>query len=351
MKNIKNLWKDIIWLIELDLKNLKIKLFLLLGKNYSDPYRLLIKINDICNYRCVMCGIWKNNENNSFIPEKEQDRIIKKFENKLFFLSITGGEPFLQEKQLLRFVRKLKKANPKLRYMSINTNCSRPNQLRWFAENLLSEFPKLNIYVGLHYVPDEAWGKRETQVKEAYENYRKTRRVVEELEEKFQKKFSLYGKGFSFYNIITISRKEDFRLIREERDLWLGFAVISSEFYDNVENNYIEEIKDKEKVNIINKFLKINKKRLSFLNRRFLANTKKIFKKEKRERRCYAGVNRMYINSSGEIFICSRGIKKREDMSPKKCDDCWTSCEVNFDLLADFFLPSFLNPHKKDINS
>lgn len=347
-RTIKNLCEEIIWLIKVGLKTLKIKIFSYLKEDYSDPYRLLIKVSSVCNYRCAMCGNWKAKEE-IFIPEKKQKEIIEKFKNKLFFLSITGGEPFLQEKKLFQFVTNIKKQNPNLRYISINTNGSRPVEIKWFAQKLLTKFPKLNLYVGLHYIPNKKWGIKETGVPKAYSNYKKTKKLVEKLEKKFQRKFSLFKTRFRFYNIITISKKEDFQFIKKEKDLWLGFAIISTQFYNNIENNYIEKIKDTEKEEMLSKFLKLNKKKMGFLNKKCAKNMKKIFQQKKRKRKCYAGINRMYIDPNGEIFICSRGLKTRAKMNQNMCTNCWTSCEANFDLLADFFLPAILNRHQKDI--
>ncbi len=339
---ILNLAEDVFWFIDFGFKNLKIKILSLFNRNYSAPYRLLLKINYSCNYRCVMCENWKNSKK-TFISKEKEEEIISNLKNKLFFLSITGGEPFLEEERLIRFVRKIKKANSKLKYISINTNCSRSTSVQNFATKILSEFPRLNIYLGLHYIPNKDWGIKETRIKEAHDNYKNTRRVAEKLENKFRKRFL-------FYNIVTVSKKEDFHsVIKKEKDLWLGFAIISSEFYNNTDNNYIEEISRKEKIKIIENFLKINKKEMSFLNKRFLSSYKKMLARGIRKRKCYAGINRVYVNPFGETFICSRGVDKRENMSEEKCENCWTSCEANFDLLPDFFLPSIFNHHYKDI--
>ncbi len=346
--NLKHFLKDILWLLEFGLKDLKMKIFTILGREKKDIYRLLIKVNNSCNYRCISCGNWKNSKD-TFIPKEKEELIIKKFENDLFFLSITGGEPFLQEERLFEFVKKIKKANPKLKYISINTNCSRPKQVHRFVENLLTEFPGLNLYLGLHYIPSEKWGLRETRIEEARENYKKTRKVAEKLKKKFGKKIPICGKGFTFYNIITIHRKEDFDFIRKEKDLWLGFAIANEQFYNNKEENSIEEIINKDKIKIIDDFIKINKSEMSFLNKRCTKNMRKILKKKERKRKCYAGINRKYVNPKGEIFACSRGVKERKDMNPEKCSGCWTSCESNFDLVADFFIPSIFNRHKRDV--
>ena len=70
------------------------------------PVFLTINVNDLCNSRCRICNIWKND------PEKkvkeqlklwEFERIFKNYGN-LYWVTITGGEPFLR-KDLVEVVK------------------------------------------------------------------------------------------------------------------------------------------------------------------------------------------------------------------------------------------------------
>ncbi len=330
--------KYLVWLFKLGFKNLKLKALSCFSKEKRDPYRLLIKIDDSCNYRCSTCGSWK--KNNGFISEDIEEEIISKFKNRLFFLSITGGEPFLKERRLINFVEKIKKRNPNLRYLSINTNCSRSEAVKRFTEAIFQNFSDLRLYLGLHYIPNESWGESKTGVKNAHRNYEKTVTVIKNLQKKYKKRLH-------FYKTITLSKTEDIEALKEENDLWLNLAVID-EFYNNLKNDYITDFTEKEKGMMIDKFLKLNKKNISFLNKRYLTDLKKIVEK-KRRRKCFAGLNRVYIDNRGNEFICSRLLENRKNMSIKKCASCWTPCEANFDLLPYFFLPPIFDSHHKKI--
>ncbi|MFW6009266.1 MAG: radical SAM protein [archaeon] len=333
--------KKIIWLIKIGLKNLKIKFYSFANKNISDPYRLLIKVNSKCNYSCVTCGLG-GQDSVSFISKKNQEKIIDKYSNKLFFLSLTGGEPFLEEEKLRNFVIRIKEENPNLKYISINTNGSLPEKIDKFTKNLLNKFEDINLYIGLHYIPNQKWGKNKTGIENAYSNYKKSEKICSQIKNRFKNRFS-------FYKMMTISRKEDINFIKSENNLWINFAVIA-EFYKNEKNKYIQKLNKEEKIKIINKFLAINKDNLSFLNKKFTLNLKKIIKSGKRKRECFAGVNRVYINEKGDEFICTRNLKSRKDMSKVKCGSCWTACEINFDFLPYFFLPPIINGQKKNLN-
>ncbi len=338
---IKNTLKDFFWLGKVGLKTIKIKIFSIFKKNYSDPYRLLIKVTDLCNYRCKTCGIWKKN-NNNFISEKKQKEIISKYKDKLFFLSITGGEPFLCSEKLFSFLVKIKKENKNLRYLSINTNCSQPKAMKEVITKLMDKFPTLRIYIGIHYIPNQKWGLEKTGVENAYQNYQKTVEVLDKINKKFKKRFS-------YYKVFTISKKQDLEYLRADKNLWINFAVIN-EFYNNEDQNYIEKLTKKEKIDILEKYLHLNSKNINFLAKSFFLNSKRILKK-KRKIKCFAGINRIYIDCNGEEFICSRKLKKRSAMSTNKCKNCWTACEANFDLINYFFAFPFFDAHQKDLKN
>ncbi len=324
-------FKNIFWLLKLIFKNIKISFF----PNSSNIYRLLIKINNNCNYKCTTCNSWKNKKNN-FITKKAAHKIAEKFKNKLFFLSITGGEPFLQRKRLVYFIKEIKKTNQDLRYISINTNCSLPLSIYKTAEKLLKDFPDLNLRLGLHYIPSKSWGFEETGNSSARANYKKTEKLLKILTKKYKKRFS-------FYKMITLGNKKNITFIEKEKDLWLNFAVTSS-FYDNLKSETVQNLTKEEKVEIINYFLKKNK--TSFLNKHYLLRLKDTIAEERRVN-CYAGINRVYRDEKGKDFICSVGIKARKEMTQESCKNCWTACEAVFDFPPSLFLSTFFNFKKE----
>ena len=309
-----------------------------MGKNPSDKYkyRLFIKITDICNYQCSICGNWKKKENR-WLSSRNQKRIIEKFSNQLFFLTITGGEPFLDSKSLVEFIKKIKAKNPNLKYVSINTNCSLPGQIGSVVTDLITQFPDLKFFIGLHFIPNSRWGVKKTGVKNSFNNYKETLSTLQKIE-------AIFPGNLTYYKIITINNREDIKVLKGEvkekkGDIWLNFAQIDS-FYNNKKNNKVGKIAKKQKTNLIDYFLENNRENLSFLNRRYLKGLKKTIQKG-RFQKCYAGINRSFINEKGEEFICFKSLNGREEMNPKKCKYCWSSCESNFDFIPSFFIPSF----------
>lgn len=282
----------------------------------------MVKMGTDCNYRCRMCGSWKSEPET--ISKDKFKFSLQKIKGDLLFLSITGGEPFLNPEVIKMIVEETKEKNKNLKYISINTNCSLPEVVEKTVSELLEDFPDSIIFLGLHRIPNRSWGVEKTRIDSSYQNYKKTENLCKKLKKR-------YGEKFSFYKTLTISTEKDLSI--DPKDSWINFAEINS-FYGNSENDYIEELNPEDKLKYLRKYKK-NKR--SFLNKTYTRQLKKTIKKGKK-RKCYAGINRVYMDSRGVLKICNRGVEKREKMN-EDCSSCWTACEASFDLLNDFFLP------------
>ncbi len=326
LKKIKLVLKSLIWLFKLGWKITINRILFAFGVFRKNPFRIMLKINNFCNYQCQTCKIWQNNQKNILSPEKQRN-IIDKYRNNIFFLTITGGEPFLAPKELNSLLERFLKDCPYLKYISLNTNCSQPKKTRAIINKFLQRNPTLHIYLGLHYIPSQEWGERKTGIKNSYNNYLKTLKEIKYLRKR-------YGNRFKVYKMITISNPKDIDYIKKEKDLWLNFVEVN-EFYNNTSVSGLNQLTKEDKLKAIKKFRKLNKKNLSFLNKKYFSNLKNIILEDERKRNCYAGINRLYFNADGEEFICSRGLKEKQ---PNYCKKCWTACEANFDMVQDFFL-------------
>jgi len=63
------------------------------------PGILVWAITDHCNSRCQMCFVWKNNENAKDLSVSEIQGMFhrnREFLSKIYYLSLTGGEPLLR---------------------------------------------------------------------------------------------------------------------------------------------------------------------------------------------------------------------------------------------------------------
>jgi len=58
------------------------------------PAKARFELTNICNLRCIMCGIWKDRPNLRIAPEQFEDLLQQKTLSRLGVISLTGGEPF-----------------------------------------------------------------------------------------------------------------------------------------------------------------------------------------------------------------------------------------------------------------
>jgi pyruvate formate lyase activating enzyme len=109
--------------------------------DYPDRISAIIWTID-CNFRCPFCY---NKQlvtgKTELIPEEEIISFLKKRKSLLEGLSISGGEPLLQE-TLIEFIKKVKKLNYKIK---IDTNGSVPSRLEELIENNLLDYISMDI--------------------------------------------------------------------------------------------------------------------------------------------------------------------------------------------------------------
>ncbi|VEN75010.1 conserved hypothetical protein [Candidatus Desulfarcum epimagneticum] len=79
-----------------------------MDRPFCHPTQIILRITDRCNFRCVMCGVWKS-------PGKRQDELrtdelksilldFKSWLKRSFYVQFTGGEVFLR-KDMLDIIR------------------------------------------------------------------------------------------------------------------------------------------------------------------------------------------------------------------------------------------------------
>ena len=115
-----------------------------LGKN---PFKLTVKINNVCNSQCKICNIWKN-KRTSLPKLNDYDKILKDLSNKITWLSITGGEPFLRD-DIDEFVSHFTRRLDKLYYIDLSTNGLTPGRIIEKTKQIVKDNPHKHISLGV----------------------------------------------------------------------------------------------------------------------------------------------------------------------------------------------------------
>lgn len=92
------------------------------------PQVINFPITNKCNYRCVMCNVWKPEHSSmkDMTPAEINEVFCQELFKKVKHVGISGGEPFLR-KDIFDIVKTIVETLPKLRSISIITNASLPN--------------------------------------------------------------------------------------------------------------------------------------------------------------------------------------------------------------------------------
>ena len=106
-------------------------------------YDVLVNVTDVCDARCVMCGIWKNPETaDSFLPAE-----LLRTVHPLASVSFAGGEPFLHE-QIEEIVRTVHANSPRAKVV-FSSNGFRTDAIVARVERLLRIHDNLQVTLSL----------------------------------------------------------------------------------------------------------------------------------------------------------------------------------------------------------
>lgn len=186
-----------------------------LSVNRNTIKHLYMNFNNICNFKCRMCGPhfsnawipdWKKmgHEYKEFQNPKQQidvDKFLQEFGpelGELYGIWITGGEPFM-DNSVFDFFDKLKNyCNPAQLKVLITTNASKLDVHRLEE---LSGFKRLQIHVSIDATGDlypymrgynYSWAEADAKIKELYD-----------LQQKYNFRLSLNG-TYQIYNMLNL---------------------------------------------------------------------------------------------------------------------------------------------------
>jgi MoaA/NifB/PqqE/SkfB family radical SAM enzyme len=113
------------------------------------PKILAFNVNDWCNSHCKTCNIWANDPKVKIAEQlkpEEYKKIIANFDS-VYWVTITGGEPFLRED--LPEIIKIVYEKSKPQFMTIATNAILTKKIITNVKRILKLCPNLKLFVNL----------------------------------------------------------------------------------------------------------------------------------------------------------------------------------------------------------
>ncbi|MCK4654878.1 MAG: radical SAM protein [Candidatus Cloacimonetes bacterium] len=290
-------------MIELIPKIVAYKLYRSCGFPKILPINYTISTLYTCNSRCKTCNIWKKKAENLTIYEYEE--IFKKLGKSPYWITISGGEPFLRDDlvELCRIIYKYSK--PKI--INIPTNGILIKKIVQNVKDIASACPQTQIIINLSI---DAIGQQHDEIRQFPGNYDKVIKTFNKLKELKIKNLTVgihtVISKFNVNEFTAISNtlmelKPDSYIteIAEERnELETMNADITPDIisYRSAIDYLIHRIKNA-------KFKGMNKITQSF-RIEYYNLVKKILRDKIQFIPCYSGIVSTQISPDGEVWSC-----------------------------------------------
>ncbi len=267
------------------------------------PFNLTISVSFNCNSRCKTCDIWKKQVNDLTLEEYE--KIFKNY-GKLFWVTLSGGEPFLRKDldQLANLVYRYCK--PKI--INIPTNGLMGPYTAKKAEEIARACPESEIVINLSL---DGVGNQHDEIRGISGNWARSMQTYAALRKIKLKNFTLgVHTVISQFNVKDIPKITDHILEELQPDSYIsevaeeriemdntGRGITpSAEDYANAVD-YLHKKATKIKTNGVSKFT-------SAFRTTYYKFAKKVLETKQQAIPCYAGVASAHISPEGYVWGC-----------------------------------------------
>ena len=270
------------------------------------PMNLAVASTYKCNSRCKTCFIWKINKFDKELKVDEFEKIFKKYgKNKLYLLTITGGEPFLNKDidKISFFAEKY----CNVKKIVIPTNAILNTYNLGKVKSILSGLKKAHLTINISL---DGVGEDHDHARGIGGNYERVINLYKDLQE-LEKEYK--NLDVNLHTVISRINYKDFGKIfshvmneLKPKNYITEIAELRPEMgnlSENITPNYEEYssaidvlIRDLEnrKLNVKQSF------RLEYYKL-----VKEIIKKKTQVIPCYAGIASAQIDPTGEVWFCS----------------------------------------------
>ncbi len=282
-----------------------------------NPITLTFSVTAACQSRCKTCNIGAQYLAHPQIAKKDLtlDEIEKIFKNlgHIYFLNISGGEPFLR-KDLHDIIEcAMRYLKPKI--VHIPTNAFLPRKIEDETRSILEIMSRYNHDVPLTVKPSiDGIGEKHDEIRGLKGNFKRLEETIQRLKtiEKDHTNFHLeLGTVVSNFNIDDLDQIEDWVHRQGVQSYRNEIAEQREEFFNiGEEITPSDEVYEKLMVNFKKKVeANLNTKRsLARMTESMRLVYYDLVVKILRERRqvipCYAGISNIHLNYDGELWPC-----------------------------------------------
>jgi MoaA/NifB/PqqE/SkfB family radical SAM enzyme len=272
---------------------------------------LVIEIVDTCNARCVMCNIYKNED-----EHRITELAISRLPDTLTSVNISGGEPFLRS-DLPALVEQVKRRCPKARII-ISSNGFLPERIETMMRKILVVDPDVGVAIsidGRDHLHDE--------IRRIPDGFRKCMDTVRRLKAVGVKSLRL---AFTATEHNVSGLAEVYRLAGEVGAEFTCAVAHNSDIYFKTDENGgldAEELKRQLNTVALEDLRSWNLKRWvrAFFYQGLLDRARGL----PRRIPCTAGSKSAYLAATGDLHPCNMLETRIGDLNARTFEDVWSS--------------------------
>lgn len=267
------------------------------------PFNLTISVSYNCNSRCKTCDIWKKHVNDLTLEEYE--KVFKNYGD-LFWVTLSGGEPFLRKDLDKLAILVYKYCKPKI--INIPTNGLMGEYTAKKAEEIAKACPNSEIVVNLSL---DGIGKQHDEIRGITGNWARSMQTYAALRKIKLKNFTLgVHTVISKFNSKSIPKITDHILDELKPDSYISEVAEERREMDNINRGITPSSKDYAKAvdYLSQRTSKMKTKGVSKFTSAFRSTyykfAKKVLETNQQPIPCYAGVASGQISPEGDIWGC-----------------------------------------------
>jgi MoaA/NifB/PqqE/SkfB family radical SAM enzyme len=285
------------------------------------PFNLTISITNKCNSMCKTCNIWKYDKK-KYLSLGEWEKILKSIGDSTFWITMSGGEPFLNE-HINEIARMISKYN-KPAVITIPTNGILTQKIVKNVKEIM------NFYKGILIVniSIDGVGKKHDYIRgvKCFDNALKTYKLLKRINNK--------NLSVGIHTVISKYNAKDFYEIRKfvkklSPDSFIVEISENRKELNNIKDKISPDNKEYFKIIEYMRRNKIGKKGISRITNifrdKYYKSTKCILKNKKYGMQCYAATASVHIKADGNIVACCMKEESIGNLKKKSFSEIWNS--------------------------
>jgi MoaA/NifB/PqqE/SkfB family radical SAM enzyme len=318
-------------------------------RRLNSPFKLSWAVTYRCNLKCKMCNIWNKEHVQDELNADDIGRLFSR-PHQVYWLGITGGEPFLRN-DLSDLVHAALKPSPSLTALHFATNGTLTSRIEELVHTTQKKHKKLKMVFTLSVDGPPELHNRIRGAEDVWAKMFKTFSLLKKIDGvKPQFGFTLSHENMDKFEETFLAMRAAYPKLRFD-DVTVNIFQRSSFYY---ENHGMPSLDKEQVIRQIKKILAMDKDRLSlnnFLRRRYLQLYLKYLKTRKSPVKCQSLASTCFLDPYGNLFPCAvydrkvlnikdtplslkeiwqlKDAKKiHKECAANKCPSCWSPCDA-----------------------